>query len=383
MRAGSIPASAQRPASSCASSSSAAARSRSPSSATVVASAISPSIRSSFCAHRRRRKTPFSSEVSASLGRPVRGQRDAVGRVDLAVLDRVEQTCGPGDFDRLLRQPQLLGAAPAQAGDQRQVRDRRHADDPLLGRGRDLGRLRQPALGLVEVAVAVVRPAERPGDHGPPRRVRRLELLRALAVGEDRVHVAPAERRLEHVQARLDRDEAVRQRAVAEVAERARLRRGRAHVGLAPAQRGDPGAGQEQALVAVVGDVREPVVDGLDPAGVGVVHPRLRDQLRGLRERLGRDRVVDRLVGRAVLAVPLVGAPVQGLAPAPARAVRAPPAAAGRTGGGSGTSGGGRRAPAGTGSCARARRASRWTWARPGRRRTAARTGARAPRCAA
>ena len=42
----------------------------------------------------------------------VRGQRDAVRRVDLADLERVQQPVLARQLDRLHRQPQLLGAAP-------------------------------------------------------------------------------------------------------------------------------------------------------------------------------------------------------------------------------------------------------------------------------
>ena len=74
--------------------------------------------------HSRRMKTPCSSSGSAFLPAPVRGQRDAARRVHLADLDGVEQPALAREVDRLRRQPHLLRAAPAQAGDQRQVGDR-------------------------------------------------------------------------------------------------------------------------------------------------------------------------------------------------------------------------------------------------------------------
>ena len=145
----------------------------------------------------------------------VRGERDAVARCGPRRprprrAGRARARGRPPRRARRICSPR----SPAHPGDQRQVGDRAATpDDPLLGGRGERGRLAQPALRRVEVAVAVVRPAERPGDHGPPRRVGRPR-ARAERAPCSRIaaHVAPAERRAEHRQARRERDEAVGQR---------------------------------------------------------------------------------------------------------------------------------------------------------------------------
>ena len=234
--------------------------------------------------------------------------------MDLAVLDGVEQAAAARELDRLRREAHLLVALAAPARDERQVGDRGDADDPLVRARRELGRLAQPALGLVEVVVAEVRPADRPRDHGPPRGVGPLELRRAHAVLDDPRRVAPAERRGEHRQAGLQRREAVRERPLVEPSQLADTGDGGPHGVLAAAQRRDPGLDEQQPGVGVddrIGEAAQPLGHGRRPADVGVVHPALRDEAAGLGERARGDGVMDRLVGRAVLGVPLVRAAMQ------------------------------------------------------------------------
>ena len=153
--------------------------------------------------------------------------------------------------------------------------------------------------------------------------------------------VAPAERRVEHREARRERDEPVGQRTLVEPAERARAGGGGAHLVLAAAQRRDPRLHEQQPRVGVdevPREAREPLGDRRGPAGVGVVDPRLGDERAGLGERAGGDGVVDRLVGRPVRAVPRGRAAVQRAGRARARGARARPAGSARRGGGSGTS---------------------------------------------
>jgi hypothetical protein len=216
--------------------------------------------------------------------------------------------------ERLIRQPPLVVAAPAHARDERQVGDRPRPDHPLLGGRRQYRCLPEPALRLVQVPRAVVGPAERPGNHRPPWRLGPLDRGGPRALLEHGPDVAPRERGGQHRHARAERGEAVRQRPVVEPAELAHARQRRAHVPLAPPQRRDPRAHEQQPPVAgehLGGDPLQPVVDRRRAAGVDVVHPDLGDQLPRLGLRAGRDRVLDRLVGRAVLAVPRVRAGVQ------------------------------------------------------------------------
>ena len=240
---------------------------------------------------------------AAGLAREV-GLTDAVEDGEVHTALGVALACEAG---RLERQAHLRAPVAAHAGDERQVRDRGDPDDPLVDRRGEGDRLAQPPFGRDEVAVAVVRPAERPGDHRPPWRLDALERRRPLAVLEDRRDVAPAERRVEHRQAGGERDEPVGQRAVVQPAERARPGRGRAHLVLAAAKRRDPRLHEQQPRIGVdevPGEAREPLGHRRGPAGVGVVDPRLGDERPGLGERPGRDGVVDRLVGRPVRAVP-------------------------------------------------------------------------------
>ena len=126
--------------------------------------------------------------------------------------------------------------------------------------------------------------------------------------------VAPREGRLQHRQARLGRAEAVGEWSVVETTEVFDLGDGLRRV-LAPSRhRQHPRLDQEESNVGAQRRVREPPEPGKDrgvPAFVRVVDPDGGDQLGRLRERAGFERMVDRLVGRPVIAMPLVGPAVE------------------------------------------------------------------------
>src|SRR6187401_790912 len=85
--------------------------------------------------------------------------------------------------------------------------------DPVPVQRRDLGRLREPAIRLVELTAEKQRFAEGTTDDWSPVRLWTLELGGTAGVLERAADVAPGDRASERGEARLDRGETVRQRS--------------------------------------------------------------------------------------------------------------------------------------------------------------------------
>src|SRR5262245_47600893 len=120
--------------------------------------------------------------------------------VALDIFEPVLRHHRQGVFGQLL----LLVESASLPGDERAIRERirRHRDVAM--RLRDLGRLREPAIGLLELAPEIQGVSERAANDVATRRLRALEVdraPRALVRGPD---VAPRKQGAKRRQARLE-----------------------------------------------------------------------------------------------------------------------------------------------------------------------------------
>ena len=186
---------------------------------------------------------------------------------------------------------------------------------PALTRGGQYQRFGEPPVGRTELALQVQAHADRPAGHRPPGRSRSLKLGRAESILQLGAGVSPREGRPERGQARLDRAETIRQRARTALAQPFSRRDGPRRL-LLPGGPGEyPRFHQEQPDVTsedLVRESPEPAQHGAVPAVVPVLAPGCFDQSGRRGVLTGFDRMIDRLFGGPVIAMPGVRATVQG-----------------------------------------------------------------------